>query len=76
MSARISKGYQVEIASAGFGVTKIFAETLEALDVAVDRHFASLEAVRESRGRAKLARLAGFERKSYKVAREALEGGE
>jgi len=72
MSAVIKHGYQVEISAKGFGVTKIFAESLEALDAEVEAYLRRLEETRERRSAAILARLAGTQRSQYKAAREAL----
>lgn len=72
MSALIRRGYQVEIQAKGFGVTKIFAESLEALDAAVAKHLATIQELRDAKSRAFMARIAGIEKKAYRAAREAL----
>lgn len=74
MTVRIRKGYQAEISIKGFGVTKIFAETLDQLDRAVEQHFAACTALKERNAKALMARLIGVERRNYKDARNETEG--
>lgn len=72
MSVKIRQGFQAEISAKGFGVTTIFAETPELLDLAVEAHFSRLLEVRDAKSKAILARLSGLEKKAYKDARKAL----
>ncbi len=75
MSCTIRRVWLVELGAKGFGTTKIWADTLEALDAEIEAHLARLCEVREARARALLARIAGQQKRAYRDARSALKGG-
>jgi hypothetical protein len=76
MSVTIRRGFLAVVSEKGWGDKEIFAPTLEQLDREVEAYFARLLAVKESRTKAMLERIAGRQRQLYRDARAQICGSE